>query len=390
MASLLLPFEGFATSAIHEGVAPDPYTGAVITPISLSTTFQQHTPGQPRNGFEYARTDNPTRNALEKNLAGLEGGKHAVAFSSGVAVINQVIHLLKTGDEVICMDDIYGGTGRCFEQVCSPTYGITFNYVDLTSVDNLAPAITEKTKLVWVESPTNPTMKLVDIAALSLVCKSHNLILVVDNTFMTPFFQRPLALGADIVVHSITKYINGHSDVCMGCAMLNDDTLHTRLKFLQNAVGAIPSPFDCFLVLRSTKTLHVRMQRHATNAQAVAEYLEAHDKVSRVSYPGLPSHPQHDLALRQMSGFGGMMTIYLKGGMSESRTFLETLKLFALAESLGGVESLAEHPAIMTHHSVPAERRKALGIDDTLVRLSIGIECVEDIIEDLRRALDAI
>eukprot|EP01104_Vermistella_antarctica_P009536 TRINITY_DN2460_c0_g1_i2.p1 TRINITY_DN2460_c0_g1~~TRINITY_DN2460_c0_g1_i2.p1 ORF type:complete len:290 (+),score=46.66 TRINITY_DN2460_c0_g1_i2:129-998(+) len=283
MASLLLPFEGFATSAIHEGVAPDPYTGAVITPISLSTTFQQHTPGQPRNGFEYARTDNPTRNALEKNLAGLEGGKHAVAFSSGVAVINQVIHLLKTGDEVICMDDIYGGTGRCFEQVCSPTYGITFNYVDLTSVDNLAPAITEKTKLVWVESPTNPTMKLVDIAALSLVCKSHNLILVVDNTFMTPFFQRPLALGADIVVHSITKYINGHSDVCMGCAMLNDDTLHTRLKFLQNAVGAIPSPFDCFLVLRSTKTLHVRMQRHATNAQAVAEYLEAHDKVRQAA-----------------------------------------------------------------------------------------------------------
>jgi len=360
-----------------------------MTPISLSTTFVQHSPGvlYPA-GFDYSRGGNPTRAALEGNLAALEGGKYGLCFGSGLAATAAVIlSLLKPGDEVVSIDDAYGGTGRYFERIAAPITGIKFNLVDLSDVSLLEPAINERTRLVWVESPTNPTLKITDIAKVCEIAHRHNLIVVIDNTFMTPYFQNPLELGADVVVHSVTKYLNGHSDVCMGAVITSNEEIHTKIRFQQFAAGSVPSPFDCFMVLRGTKTLHLRMQRHQENAMAVAEFLSSHPKVDKVIYPGLASHPQHELAKRQARGFGGMVTVCLKGDLKEARVFMENLKIFALAESLGGVESLANHPEQMTHASVPAERRKVLGITGSMVRLSVGVESVTDLVADLEQAL---
>jgi len=376
----------FATNAIHAGQKPDPISGAVMIPISLSTTFVQKSPGV-NTGYEYARTGNPTRNAFEDCVAALENGVWAAAFASGLAATATISRLFTVGDEIICFDDVYGGTRRFFTKVGEPS-GLITKYVDLSVLEHLKAAITPKTKLIWIETPTNPTLKLCDIKAVCDIAHQHNVIVAVDNTFMTPYFQRPLDLGADLVIHSVTKYLNGHSDVVMGIVIGNSEDLRTRLKYLQNAMGAIPSPFDSFLAIRSLKTLHVRMDRHAQNAMAVALFLEKHPKVDKVVYPGLPSHPQYALAKKQMTGFGGMITIWLKGGLAQSRKFLENVKIFALAESLGGVESLIEHPAIMTHASVPAEARAALGISDSLVRLSVGIEDLEDLLNDLLNAFE--
>lgn len=379
----------FGTKAIHAGQTADQVSGAVIIPISLSTTFQQPSPGV-NKGFEYARTGNPTRDAFEKNVAALENGKYGLAYASGLAATANILHLLQHGDELIVGDDVYGGTNRYFNRVLAPFAGIKPVFVDFNEEGAFEKAFNEKTKLVWIETPTNPTLKIFDIRAVAEKAHASQLIVVVDNTFASPYFQRPLDLGADIVMHSVTKYLNGHSDVVMGIVATNRDDLYTRLKYLQNAVGCIPSPFDSFLAIRGTKTLHVRMQRHEENAKKIATFLEGHPKVQRVLYPGLPSHPQHELAKKQMSGFSGMITFFIKGGIAESKRFLEALKIFALAESLGGVESLAEHPAIMTHASVPAEQRAKLGIDDTLVRLSVGIEDGDDLLNDIKNALDKV
>lgn len=375
----------FATKAIHAGVEPDPQTGAVMTPIYQTSTYAQPSPGEHR-GYEYSRTDNPTRSVLQAQLAALESASHALVFSSGLAAIDAVLNTLKHGDHVVAGDDLYGGTYRIFTQVAAQR-GIEFSFVNVGDEAALSSAMRPNTRLVWFESPTNPMMRVVDIAMISRIAHAHGALAAVDNTFLSPYFQRPLELGADIVMHSMTKYLNGHSDVVMGSLMLNDDAVYDRLKYLQNAVGAVPGPFDCFLVLRGLKTLAVRMQRHAENAQKVAEYLEAHPKVERVLYPGLHSHPQHELATRQTDGYGGMLTFLLKGGLNEARAFLESVKLFTLAESLGGVESLIEHPAIMTHASIPPEIRQEIGILDNLVRVSVGIEDVQDLIRDLERAL---
>lgn len=377
--------QGFGTLAIHAGQPPEKTTGAVMTPIYQTSTYAQSSPGQ-HTGYEYSRTDNPTRTAYQECLAALEGGKHALAFASGLATTDCILHTLKPGDHVVCCDDVYGGTFRLFERVYKDL-GIQFDFVDLTDLAKAEAAFKPNTKMLWIETPTNPTLKLVDIAALSAIARKKGALSIVDNTFMSAYFQKPLSLGADVVVHSVTKYMNGHSDVVGGALITSNTALYEKLKFLQNAVGAVPAPMDCFLVMRGLKTLHVRMERHAQNAQAIAEYLEKHPKVERVIYPGLKSHPQHELARKQMSGFGGMITILLKGGLNESRTFLEKVKLFTLAESLGGVESLIEHPAIMTHASVPAEMRAKLGILDNLVRLSCGIEDLADLKADLEQAL---
>jgi len=381
--------EGFATRAIHSGTRPDPITGAVVTPISLATTFVQRSPGE-HTGYEYSRTGNPTRAAFEETLAATEKAKYGLAFASGSATTVTILHLLNSGDHVISVDDVYGGTNRYFNRVARPSNNIEFSMVDFTKEGELEAAIRPNTKMVWLETPTNPTLKLVDIAAISAIAKRHNLITVVDNTFASPYLQNPLEQGADIVVHSVTKYIGGHSDVVMGVLATNNEDLYTKLKFLQNSIGAIPSPFDCYMALRGLKTLHLRMREHSVNALAVAQYLEKHPLVEKVIYPGLPSHPQHELAKKQMKAFGGMVTFFIKGGIDESRVFLENLKLFALAESLGAVESLAEHPAIMTHASVPPEQRKLLGISDSLIRLSVGVEDQVDILADLERALKAV
>jgi cystathionine gamma-lyase len=389
---------GFGTKAIHAGQDPDPYTGAVAVPISLASTFAQASPGvvfgkdQPNSfgkGWEYSRTGNPTRGAFERAIAACENGKFAAAFSSGMAATTAVVHLLKQGDHVLSIDDVYGGTQRYFRQTVNPTYGIDFDFIDMSDPAVIEQAIRPNTKLLWLETPTNPTLKITDIAAVAAVAKKHNLLVAVDNTFMSPYFQNPLTLGADIVVHSITKYINGHSDVVMGVVITNSEDVYTKIKFVQNGIGAVPSPFDAYLALRGLKTLHVRMATHAKNAQAVAEFLEAHPSVEKVYYPGLPSHPQHAIAKKQASGFGGMITFYIKGGLEKARAFLETVEVFTLAESLGAVESLAESPAIMTHASVPAAVRKELGISDNLIRLSVGIEGLPDIIADLEKALAA-
>ncbi|DBA02904.1 TPA: hypothetical protein N0F65_005931 [Lagenidium giganteum] len=389
---------GFGTTAIHAGQHPDAHTGAVAVPISLASTFAQKSPGlvygkdQPNsfgNGWEYSRTGNPTRGAFERAIAACEKGKHAVAYSSGMAATTAVVHLLKQGDHVISIDDVYGGTQRYFRRTVNPTYGIDFDFVDMSDPAKIEAQIRPNTKMLWLETPTNPTLKVTDIAAVAEVAKKHKLLLVVDNTFMSPYFQNPLDLGADIVVHSITKYINGHSDVVMGVVITNDDEIYTKLRFIQNGIGAVPSPFDAYMALRGLKTLHVRMATHARNAQAVAEYLEKHPQVEKVYYPGLPSHPQHAIAKKQTSGYGGMVTFYVKGGLEKARSFLENVKVFTLAESLGAVESLAESPAIMTHASVPKEHRELLGISDNLVRLSVGIEGLPDIIADLEQALAA-
>jgi cystathionine gamma-lyase len=376
---------GFGTRAIHAGQDPDPQTGAVMTPIYQTSTFAQSSPGK-HTGYEYARTDNPTRTAYQACMASLENGKHALAFSSGLAAIDAVCHLLKSGDHVIASDDVYGGTFRIFDKVFKKM-GLEFSFVDCSNVKTVEAAFRPNTKLLWLESPTNPMLKILDIAALSALARKKGVISAVDNTFMSPYFQKPLDLGADLVMHSITKYVNGHSDVIGGVLAMNRQDLFEELKFLQNAIGAVPAPMDCFLVMRGIKTLHVRMERHAQNAMAIARFLESHPKVERVIYPGLESHPQHALARQQMSGFGGMITFFTKGGLNEARGFLERVRLFTLAESLGGVESLIEHPAIMTHASIPLETRKQLGIHDNLVRISVGIEDLDDLIGDLKQAL---
>ena len=376
---------GFETRAIHAGQEPDPTTGAIMTPVYLTSTYVQSSPGK-HKGYEYSRTGNPTRKAYEDCIANLEGGKFGFAFASGCAATTTVLHLLKAGDHVVAGDDMYGGTFRLFDKVLKHN-GIEFSYVNLTDPKNLSSALKKNTKLVWVETPTNPMLRLVDIKKLSDIARKQKAITVVDNTFMSPYFQKPLDLGADIIVHSSTKFINGHSDIVGGVAVTDSPALAEKIAFLSNSMGAIAAPFDSFMCLRSLKTLAVRMRAHEENAKAIAKFLEGHKKIESVIYPGLKSHPQHDLAKKQMSGFGGMITFYLKGNLTNARSFLESVRVFSLAESLGGVESLIEHPAIMTHASVPAENRKALGISDTLVRLSVGIESQQDLLNDLESAL---
>jgi cystathionine gamma-lyase len=379
---------GFGTRAIHAGQSPDPTTGAVMTPVYFTSTYAQEAPGE-HKGFEYSRTHNPTRFALEANLASLEEGRHGLAFASGLAATSTILQLLSAGDHVLAGDDLYGGTFRLFDKVYR-RLGLSFSYVDpVAGAAAFAAAMQPNTRMVWLESPTNPLLKLCDIAAVAELCKQRGVLLAVDNTFMTPYHQRPLALGADIICHSTTKYLNGHSDVIGGAVVVRDDELHQRLAFLQNAVGAVPSPMDSFLVMRGLKTLHVRMDRHESNARALAAWLVGHGQVERVIYPGLESHPQHALAVRQQRGFGGMISFELRGGIEAARRFLKECRVFTLAESLGGVESLIEHPAIMTHASVPADRRRALGIGDGLIRLSVGIEDLDDLRGDLERAFAA-
>ncbi|HEY0190439.1 MAG TPA: cystathionine gamma-synthase [Kofleriaceae bacterium] len=388
MASHDDPTLGFGTRAIHAGQAPDPTTGAVMTPIYYTSTYAQASPGE-HKGFEYSRTHNLTRFALEANLASLESGSAGLCFASGLAATSTLLQLFDTGSHVIACDDLYGGTFRLFDKVYR-RFGFEFSYIDpVGGAAAVEAAIRPTTKLVWLETPTNPMLKLVDIAAVAEVCKKHKILLAVDNTFMTPFLQRPLELGADIVAHSMTKYLNGHSDVVGGALIVKDNELRDKLAFLQNAAGAVPSPMDSFLVMRGTKTLHIRMERHEANARALASWLEKHPQVERVIYPGLASHPQHDLARRQARGFGGMISFVLAGGLEASRKFLSATQIFTLAESLGGVESLVEHPAIMTHASVPAETRDKLGIADGFIRLSVGIEDVADQQADLERAFHA-
>jgi len=375
------------TLAIHAGQAPDPTTGAIMTPVYLTSTYVQDGPGG-HKGFEYSRTRNPTRDALEGCLAALEGGGHGLAFASGLAATDAVLHLLSAGDHVVHSDDVYGGTFRIFDKV-HRRHGVSFDAVDMTDPARVERALRPETRLIWIETPTNPMLKLVDLAAVAAIARRHGARTVVDNTFATPFFQRPLEQGIDVVVHSTTKYLNGHSDVVGGAIVTSDDELHARLAFLQNAVGGVPSPMDAFLVLRGLKTLPVRMERHAANALALASFLQGHPQVEQVIYPGLPSHPQHALARRQMSGFGGMLTFVIRGGLPAATAFLRAVRIFACAESLGGVESLIEHPAIMTHASVPAATRAALGISDGLIRVSAGIEAVEDLKDDLARGFAA-
>ncbi len=379
---------GFETRAIHAGQEPDPSTGAIMTPVYLTSTYVQESPGK-HKGYEYSRTKNPTRKAYEDCIANLEGGKFGFAFTSGCAASTTVLHLLKSGDHIVAGDDMYGGTFRLFDKVLRHN-GLEFSYVDLTNPKNLEKALKKNTKMVWIETPTNPMLKLSDIKKISDQARKAKAITAVDNTFMSPYFQKPLSLGADIVVHSTTKYIGGHSDMVGGAAICNSPDLAEKLAFLSNSMGGIASPFDSFIALRSLKTLPVRMKAHEENAMAVAKFLEDHKKVEKVIYPGLKSHPQHELAKKQMTGFGGMITFYLKGGLDEARGFLESVRVFSLAESLGGVESLIEHPAIMTHASVPPENRKKLGISDNLVRLSVGIESQEDLINDLKSALSKV
>ena len=378
----------FETKVIHAGQDPDPRTGAVMTPIYATSTYAQSSPGE-HKGYDYARTRNPTRDALEACLAALEGGRAGFAFASGMAAIGTVLELLDSGSHVVAMDDLYGGSYRILERVRKRSAGLQASFVDLSSAENLEKAIKPNTRMVWVETPTNPLLKIVELEAIAAIARKRKLISVCDNTFASPWIQRPLELGFDIVVHSTTKYLNGHSDVIGGAAILRDDTWKEKLSFLQNAVGGVPSPFDAFLTLRGIKTLAVRMERHCGNAMHVAAWLAKHPKVARVVYPGLPTHPQHLLASKQMQQrYGGMVTAVLQGGLAASRRFLERCKLFTLAESLGGVESLIEHPAIMTHASLPEDVRAGLGIDDGLVRLSVGIESVDDLIAELKYALE--
>jgi cystathionine gamma-lyase len=389
------PYHGFGTVVVHAGQDPDPITGAVVPPISLATTFAQKSPGQlsaldsPYSrgvGFEYSRTGNPTRGAFELAVAAAEHGKHCIAFSSGMAATGSLLQMLESGDHIISIDDVYGGTQRYFRRVLQPHANISTSFVDVNNEEELAAAFQENTKLLWVETPTNPTLKLADIARLAEIAHERNVLLVVDNTFMSPYSQNPLDLGADLVVHSVTKYIGGHSDVVMGVVVTSSDELNEKMRFIQNGLGAVPAPFDCYMALRGLRTLYVRQEAAARSAMQIATFLEEHPMVTKVLYPGLPSHPQHELATRQQHTYGAMVTFYIDGELSDSSTFLSSLKLFMLAESLGSVESLAECPAIMTHASVPTEQREKLGISDTLVRLSVGIECVYDLMDDLENA----
>jgi len=374
----------FDTLAIHAGQEPDPTTGAIMTPVYLTSTYVQAGPGE-HKGYEYSRTRNPTRTALEGCLAALEGARFGSAFASGCAATDTLIHLLDAGDHVVCSDDVYGGTFRLFDKVFKRV-GLSFSFVDLSRPGTLEAALTPKTKMVWVETPTNPTLKLVDLSRVAEICRARKVVSVCDNTFLSPYFQRPLEHGIDVVVHSTTKYINGHSDTVGGFVCTSNPELAQRISFLQNAVGGVPSAMDSFLVLRGVKTLGVRMARHEQNAMKVAEFLVGHPKAGHVVYPGLASHPQHALAKRQMKGFGGMLTFEIQGGLPAARKFLKAVKVFACAESLGGVESLIEHPAIMTHASVPPETRAALGISDGFIRLSVGIEDPQDLVDDLAQA----
>ena len=378
---------GLGTKAIHAGQSPDPTTGAVMTPIYATSTYAQSSPGV-HQGFEYSRTHNPTRFAYERCVAGLEGGSRGFAFASGLAATSTILELLDSGSHVVCMDDVYGGTFRLFERVRRRSAGLDFSFVDLTDPAAFEAAIRPNTRMVWVETPTNPMLKIVDLKAVSAVAKKHGLLMVADNTFASPMLQRPLEHGADIVMHSATKYLNGHSDMVGGMAVVGDnDALAEQMAFLQNSVGAVQGPFDSFLALRGLKTLHLRMQAHCANAMALAEWLRTHPAIEQVIYPGLKDHPQHALAARQMDGFGGIVSIRIKGGFDGARRFCERTHLFTLAESLGGVESLVNHPAVMTHASVPVERRAVLGIHDDLVRLSVGVESLDDLRGDLERAL---
>ena len=378
-----------ATKAIHAGQSPDPSTGAVMTPIYATSTYVQSSPGV-HQGFEYSRSHNPTRFAYERCVAELEGGSRGYAFASGLAATSTILEMFDAGSHVIAMDDVYGGTYRLFERVRRRSAGLDFSWVDLSDTAAFEAAIRPETKLVWIETPTNPLLKLVDIAQVAAIARKRGLVVVVDNTFSSPMLQRPLEHGAHLVMHSATKYLNGHSDMVGGMVVVGDDAaIQEQMTFLQNAIGGIQGPFDSFLALRGLKTLHLRMKAHCENAQVLAEWLQSHPAIEKVIYPGLASHPQHSLAKRQMDGFGGMVTILLKGGLAAATRFCERTELFALAESLGGVESLVNHPAIMTHASVPAERRAALGVTDNLVRLSVGVEAVEDLQAELEHALGA-
>ena len=378
----------FSTRAIHAGQDPDPVTGSVTVPVYLTSTYQQPGPGK-EGKYVYSRTANPTRTALEECLASLEAGRHGLAFSSGMAATTTILLSLKQGDHVIAGDDIYGGTYRLFEQVLR-NHGLQFTYVNPENPDNVEKAIRKNTQLVWIETPTNPLMRIVDIRQISKISKKAHALLVVDNTFMSPYLQNPLEHGADIVVHSTTKYLGGHSDLIGGATITKNDDVQSRLKYLQNAVGAIPGPLDCYLVLRGIKTLAVRMDRHNENTRTVSEFLAKQPKVEKVNYPGLPNHPQRGIIKRQMRGNGGMLSFQLKGGFNQCKKLLESLRIFTVAESLGGVESLIEHPASMTHASVPRERRLKLGISDNLIRVSVGIEDAEDLVQDLNRGFKAI
>ena len=379
------------TRVIHAGQHPDPATGAVMTPIYATSTYQQQSPGQ-HKGYEYSRTHNPTRKAYENCMASLESGLEGFAFASGMAAISTLLELLDSGDHVIAINDLYGGSYRLFDKVRSRSAGLQFSFVELTGEENaeLDHYIQKNTKMIWIETPTNPLLKLVDLQRISLWAKKHYLLMIVDNTFASPLLQRPLEYGADIVVHSATKYLNGHSDMVGGIAVVKEKCLAEKLGYLQNSIGAISGPFDAFLAMRGLKTLAVRMQRHCENALELSRWLETHSKVSKIIYPGLASHPQHTLAQQQMSGlFGGMIAVYLKADITQTLKFLERCELFTLAESLGGVESLIEHPAIMTHASIPEETRKKLGIHDNFIRLSVGIEDIKDLKKDLENAFKA-
>ena len=381
---------GFSTRAIHAGQHPDPSTGAVMTPIYATSTYVQSSPGVHR-GYEYSRSQNPTRMAYERCVADLENGKAGFAFASGLAASGTVLELIDSGAHVIAMDDLYGGTNRLFNRVRARSANLAFSLVDLTNAENFRNAIRPETRMVWVETPTNPLLRLVDLAAIAKIANEHGIIAICDNTFATPYLQTPLDYGFDIVVHSATKYLNGHSDMVGGVAVVGDnDDLIEQMAFLQNSVGSVAGPFDAFLAMRGLKTLALRMRQHCQSAMEIAEYLNKHPKVDVVHYPGLSSHPQHELAKQQMNGFGGMVSATLKGGLSEATKFLENCTLFALAESLGGVESLIEHPAIMTHASVPEDQRAELGINDSLVRLSVGVEDTVDLIAELEQALSLI
>lgn len=374
----------FSTKAIHVGQEPDPATGSVTVPVYLTSTFYQPLPGK-EGKYVYSRSGNPTRTALERSLAALEGGRYGLAFSSGMAATTTVLLLLRKGDHVIAGDDVYGGTYRLFEQVLRD-YGLQFSYVDPRNPENVQRAVRKNTRMVWVETPTNPLMKIVDIRAMARIAMKVGTIVVVDNTFMSPFFQNPLQHGADIVVHSTTKYLGGHSDLIGGAAVTSNPKLYGKLKFLQNAVGAVPGPLDSWLVLRGVKTLALRMERHDQNARVVSEFLQKEARVEHVYYPGLPDHPQRDVIRRQMRGYGGMISFQLKGGFAQCEKFLKKLKIFTVAESLGGVESLIEHPASMTHASVPRETRAKRGVTDNLIRISVGIEDASDLVQDLAQA----
>jgi cystathionine beta-lyase/cystathionine gamma-synthase len=376
----------FATKAIHAGVEPDPTTGAIMTPIYQTSTYVQESPGK-HKGYEYSRTHNPTRTALQNALAALENGKYGICYASGLAATDAVLKLFHPGDEIIATNDIYGGTYRIMKKIYEP-FGLIFHFVDMSNTQEIEKVISERTKMIWIETPTNPLLKIIDIRVVTAICKEKGILSVVDNTFASPYLQNPLDQGADIVMHSVTKYLGGHSDTVMGALIVKDDELAKQLAFIQNASGAVPGPQDCFLVLRGIKTLHIRMQRHCENAKVVSLWLEDHPKVGKVYYPGLPSHDGHQLATKQMRGYGGIISFELKGdNYQEAVHVMENLKVFSLGESLGGVESLCTHPASMTHASIPKEEREKTGLKDTLIRLSVGIEDVEDLIEDLAQAI---